>query len=108
MNDFSEQTIHNLACMPNTKVGFIIDDKSRFFRYKCALNTLQLQAQDLFVNDNEHFYEVINKTTNTVLVLCSSKARARASRSNLIFTDESISEDDYNWAQQADVQYQLI
>ena len=108
MNDFSEQTIRNLACIPNAKVGFIIGDKNRFFRYKCALNTLQLQAQDLFINDNEHFYEVINKTTNTVVTLCNSRTRARASRSNLIFTDEAISEDDYNWAQQADVRYQLI
>ena len=108
MNDFSEQTIHNLACIPNAKVSFIIGDKSRFFRYKCALNTLQLQAQDLFINDNEHFYEVINKNTNTVVTLCYPEARARASRSNLIFTDESISEDDYYWAQQVDVRYQLI
>ena len=108
MNDFSEQTMHNLARMPNAKIGFIINDENKFFHYKCCLNTLQLFEKDLLITDNKCFYEVINLTTNTVLTLCRPSAKARTSRSNLIFTDASISEEDWHWSEEAAVSYQLL
>ena len=108
MNDFSEQTIHNLARFPNAKIGFLFNDDAKFFRYKCCLNTLQLFEKNLRIIDTDSFYEVINLATNTVVTLCRSEAKNRISRSHLIFTDDSITANDWYWSQKADVVYHTI
>lgn len=80
----------NLTRIPNAKIGIIVGEKSWCDYYK-KVRTLKKYFNDkIEIKETFGSLTLLNKTSNTVLVICFPEEMSRSERSNFIFVTEEL------------------